>query len=327
MASLCLTPVIPTSAQAFGCQADFKKIPEDFIVNEILGFEPKGEGEHVYLHIKKRKNNTQWVAGTIANIAGVSERDVGYCGRKDRQAVTTQWFSVYLPKQPIIDWSVLNNEGIDVISTSRHTQKLRRGQHKANQFSIHLRKVCDSLGNPLTAKLKQTLNQVFQTLKTQGLPNAFGLQRFGHNNLEKANDWLVNNKKPCNRERSIILSSARSHLFNIVLNERVQSGIWQHALTGDPLISGQPTGPLWGRGRALSTGETLEFERELLAPYHVWCNRLEHLGLTQERRALILKPYDAQAQWVNDDWQLDFSLPVGAYATSVLNAFIKLNEY
>ena len=47
--------------------ADFRRRPEDFCVYENLGFEPSGEGEHVYLHIEKRGDNTAWLARQIAH--------------------------------------------------------------------------------------------------------------------------------------------------------------------------------------------------------------------------------------------------------------------
>src|SRR5690625_3980637 len=46
--------------------------PEDFRVDEVLGFEPSGQGEHWLLHIRKRGENTAWVAEQLARLAGVS---------------------------------------------------------------------------------------------------------------------------------------------------------------------------------------------------------------------------------------------------------------
>src|SRR5688572_17268674 len=88
--------------RAFGdvnVHALFRSCPEDFQVVEELGFELAGEGEHVFLHIEKRGENTAWVADQIAQVAKVKPMDVGYCGRKDRHAITRQWFSVYLPQR------------------------------------------------------------------------------------------------------------------------------------------------------------------------------------------------------------------------------------
>ena len=69
---------------------------EDFFVDEVLGFEPDGEGEHVLLQVEKRNTNTQWLADQLAGFAGIPKRDVSYAGMKDRNAVTRQWFSLGL---------------------------------------------------------------------------------------------------------------------------------------------------------------------------------------------------------------------------------------
>src|SRR5690625_3889297 len=103
--------------------AQFRVEPEDFRVDEVLGFEPSGQGEHWLLHIRKRGENTAWVAEQLARLAGVSERDVGYCGRKDRQAVTSQWFSVYLPRQTLPDWQALNSESVQILASGRHERR------------------------------------------------------------------------------------------------------------------------------------------------------------------------------------------------------------
>jgi len=81
-----------------------RTFPEDFQVDEIPLFEPSGQGEHVFVQIKKTGENTDWVAGQLAKIAGVKRRDVSYAGLKDRHAVTTQWFSVWLPGKDAPDW-------------------------------------------------------------------------------------------------------------------------------------------------------------------------------------------------------------------------------
>src|SRR5579864_4574987 len=61
--------------------------PEDFIVEEDLGFAPAGTGQHVLLKVRKRNANTQWVAGELAKICRCRPMDVGYAGLKDRRAL------------------------------------------------------------------------------------------------------------------------------------------------------------------------------------------------------------------------------------------------
>ena len=82
-----------------------RSTPEDFRVEEILGYDADGNGEHALLWVEKRGENTDWVARELARFAGVPPLDVGYAGLKDRHAVTRQAFSVQLAGRPDPDWS------------------------------------------------------------------------------------------------------------------------------------------------------------------------------------------------------------------------------
>ena len=110
-----------------------------FDVTEDLGFDLSDDGEHDFLWIEKRDANTAWVARQLARHAGVSARDVGYAGLKDRQAVTTQWFSIHLPGRSDPDWAALDEPQIQVLECTRNRRKLRRGVHRANRFRLRLR--------------------------------------------------------------------------------------------------------------------------------------------------------------------------------------------
>ena len=92
--------------------------PEDFIVEEIPAYEPSGEGEHTYVWVEKRLQNTRDVAGFVARAAGVPIREIGYAGLKDRRAVTRQWFSLPFRSRPPSEWEL--PEGVTVLAVSRH---------------------------------------------------------------------------------------------------------------------------------------------------------------------------------------------------------------
>lgn len=311
----------PYAHGAPSVDAVFRSELEDFCVDEELGFAPCGEGEHVYLQVRKRGDNTDWVARQIARLAGVQPMDVGYCGLKDRRAVTTQWFSVYLPipkaaaaSEP--EWRDLNSDSVTVLQVCRHRQKLRRGAHRGNRFEIRLR----DLSTPVNSN---RLERVFQ----QGVPNYFGEQRFGHdgNNLAVAEALLTGERRIKNRQkRGLMLSAARSFLFNRVLAQRVTDDSWQQCLPGDVQAS-HPTGPLWGRGRPLVAEQTLTVESAVLTPWQHWCEGLEHVGLVQERRNLCLQPESASWHTIGGDLILRFSLPPGTYATAVLREIAHLH--
>ncbi len=243
----------------------------DFCVEEQLGFEPSGEGEHQFLQIQKSDQHTHRVAARVAEIAGVAWADVGYAGLKDKRALTCQWFSVYLPGRSSPSWQQLEEQGIHIKQVTRHKKKLRRGVHKSNRFEICLREISAD-----RKELEDRLKRV-----ARGAPNYFGEQRFGwqRSNLVKAQKMFAGDLRVKKRDqRSMVLSAARAFLFNQVLSLRVANNTWNTCLAGDTIMlngsnsvfSGDPfdttitqrliegdlhiAGPMWGKGRFLWGG-------------------------------------------------------------------------
>ncbi len=310
----------PTPWGAPQARAVLRAEAADFAVDEHLGFDPSGGGEHVFLQLEKERENTGWVAREIALLAGVREGDVGYCGLKDRHAITRQWFSVYLPKGPEPDWRTLERPGVRLLQVARHSHKLRRGQHRANSFRIRLR---DWQGDRTMA------DERLQAIGEQGVPNYFGPQRFGHdgNNLHLARQWFEDGQVIRHRQKkTFALSAARAWLFNQVLAERVRQNNWCTPLAGEiPDERGWPTGPLWGRGRPPVAEAVLALEQSVLTPWQTWCEGMEFTGLKQERRSLVLMPEALNWQWGEGELELAFTLPPGAFATALLGAFVHLH--
>ncbi len=336
---------LPEWAYAYGRPAVsgvLRSVPEDFVVDEDLGFAPDGDGDHVLLHVRKRDTNTEWLARELARFAGIAPVDVGFAGLKDRHAVTTQWFSLHLPGGAEPDWTVFGDPNVEILASHRHRRKLRRGALQGNAFRLLIRRLQGDLDG-LAARL--------QRVQVEGVPNYFGEQRFGRGggNLAEASAMFADRHRVRDRhKRGLYLSAARSFLFNEVLSARVAAGNWNRVLPGEVLqLAGSQslvdcaapterieqrvaagelltTGPMWGRGRPLAGGELGELEQRVLAPYAAWRDGLEHAGLEQERRALRLTA-------TNLTWQLDaaaatlqvgFSLPAGAYATTVLRELV-----
>ncbi|CAM4004382.1 tRNA pseudouridine(13) synthase TruD [Psychrobacter arenosus] len=193
-------------------RATHKICPEHFIVNEQLDIEFSGEGEHLWVFIQKTGMNTVHAAKLLADWAGIPERDVGYSGLKDRQAVTTQWFSLRIPNRTLpevafnpslandtvlneqnesaavaiktADETTTQQEQIAVLEQHWHNKKLSRGAHKANQFILTLTEVQADDQAAVEARLQQ--------ITQDGVPNYFGGQRFGHggNNISEALKWF-----------------------------------------------------------------------------------------------------------------------------------------
>ncbi len=204
-----------------------RSLPEDFIVKENLAFEPSGEGEHAFLQIEKTGENTEYVARQLARFANVRPRDVGFAGLKDRHAVTTQWFSVWLPGKADPDWTQFETDSIKVLHAVRHARKLKRGVLSGNSFKLIIR---DWQGDK-----DKTIRQL-EAMKANGMANYYGFQRFGHEgqNVNKALA-MFSGVKAGREQRSLYLSAARSYLFNRILACRVSGDIWNQAVAGDIL--------------------------------------------------------------------------------------------
>jgi tRNA pseudouridine13 synthase len=309
--------------------------PEDFFVDERLGFEPDGAGEHVFVHIEKRGANTDWIARELAKFAGVPPMNVSYSGIKDRHAVTRQTFSVHMPGKPEPDWRTFDSDDRRVISAARHSRKLKRGTHRSNAFRIVLRDVAGD---------REHVERIVRDIAARGVPNYFGEQRFGRDaaNVERAIAMFAG-KRVQRHERSMLLSSARSELFNRVLAERVTRGIWNTPVDGDvwmlrgthsifgpepitPEIAERcvegdihPTGPLWGEGELRSSADVAAIEQAIAAGEPALTAGLEKAGLRQERRSLVLMPEELATEWLADDvFAISFVLNAGAYATVVV---------
>jgi tRNA pseudouridine13 synthase len=337
----------PSSSLPFACgrprlSGRLRVVPEDFQVREELSFTLDGAGEHVWLWVRKRGANTEWVARRLAERAGVPSGAVSYAGLKDRRAVTEQWFSVHLPGKAEPDWPANPDPDFTVLDTVRHSRKLRRGALSGNAFRITLRALD---GDP--AELAARLQLVTAT----GVPNYFGEQRFGHEggNLERAEAMLRGQLQARDRhQRGLYLSAARSMLFNAVLARRVSDGTWNQALPGEVLMLAgshsifaiaeadeaiqqrvaafdlHPTGPLWGAGALRSGAAVRELEEAVAATLPAFRDGLAAAGLEQERRALRLAVGEATLEFPEPRTAvLGFRLPAGAYATMVLRELIE----
>lgn len=318
-------PPWPNAYPASGASATLKLLNEDFIVTELPLQLPGGEGEHVWLDIEKNGANTVFVAQQLAEAAGVQDRDVGYAGLKDRYAITRQWFSIYLPKGERPDLTGLQHPEFKVLSQSRHVKKLRPGDLQGNRFRIVLR---DVTGDP---GVMTAIEANLQAVAAQGVPNYFGAQRFGFDggNVEQGRAMLAREIRVRNpKKKGIYLSAVRSFVFNEVLALRIRQGLWGQTLPGDVMDeAGQPTGPLWGRGRVTTTGQAQALEMGVAKRHASLCDGMEHAGLDQERRALVVRPADMSWEWPQaGQLVLAFSLPAGTYATSVLNEILRTTE-
>ncbi|HEY6454080.1 MAG TPA: tRNA pseudouridine(13) synthase TruD [Steroidobacteraceae bacterium] len=307
--------------------------PEDFVVEEDLGFAADGDGSHLLLKVRKRNANTGWVAQELARGLGCAVRDIGFAGLKDRRALAIQWFSLPATPRSMADAPGFENPEFTVLEVHRHRRKLPRGALAGNRFTIHIRNYTGAEGQ---------LRERCEWIGRFGVPNYFGPQRFGR----EASNLSRLAAPQSRRSDGFVLSAARSLIFNAVLGERVSQGSWGTLEAGDvanldgggsvfpvaeltPDLSQRllqqdlhPTGPMWGAGELMTRGAVLQREQRIGAQLEEACRYVSAAGLRQERRSLRLKVRDLTWQTVAQGVVLGFWLRSGSFATAVLRELL-----
>ena len=318
----------------------FKQQADDFLVEEELGFRPDGEGEHEFLYVEKIGLTTAQLQLELAKAFRLPVQKVSYAGLKDKLGITRQWFSIHSGlKSPAVELNELP-VGVRVLERLRNQRKLQRGSHRGNRFHVSLRS-CVALADQWQQRVHD--------IAAIGVPNYFGPQRFGRNNLEQVCAWFADESRAprARNQRSMLLSSARSFIFNAVLSDRVGQQSWNRALPGEEwALSGStrtfadsqadavtleqrlrefdihPTGPLWGEGGNKTADVVAALETSVIARYPELTQGLQRHGLLQERRPLRLQVLDLQSELNGDVLTLRFRLGRGSYATAVLRELV-----
>jgi tRNA pseudouridine13 synthase len=347
------------SAELPGTGGVLRSRDEDFVVDEIPAYAPSGEGDHVFVRIEKRGLTTPMAAEAIAGAVGARVRDVGWAGMKDRRAVTRQWLSLPPPVTPerVAQIAV---DGVTILEVQRHNHKLRTGHLRGNHFVLRVRGLADpALAAERAAAVLTAL------AAAPGAPNWFGEQRFGRegDNAAVGKALITGGDLPrrihprdLGRNRRLYVSALQSELFNEWLRRRLADGLYRRVVAGDLLqkrASGgmfateepavdQPrllagelvvTGPMFGhRLRAPVAGsEAAAREAEILAWAGVALTDFARVGALGEgtRRPLAIEITDgavAVAAGVDDAIDVSFTLPSGAYATTVMREVMKTDE-
>ncbi|HSB46013.1 MAG TPA: tRNA pseudouridine(13) synthase TruD [Nitrospira sp.] len=322
--------------------------PEDFRVDERPLYLPCGEGEHLYIKVTKRLLSTPDLIRKISSTVGVKAQGIGTAGLKDARAVTTQMVSLHGVTPDRLARLKADGQILSIELLGRHRNRLRPGHHAGNQFRLVIRDVA--------AHAKETVPSVLDVLARRGVPNYFGPQRQGRTgeNYQTGVALLTDSdrrNKMSRAKRMWYLNAFQSHLFNQILARRIDridrilAGDWamkmengacflvDNAETEQPRADRfeiSPTGILFGSRVSWASGEPGEIERAVATGAGATPERLTEAakacGFRGERRSLRVPLADL-------DWSLDgsiltlsFSLPPGAYATSVLRELMKAPE-
>lgn len=314
---------------------------EHFKVNEQLGYEFTGSGEHLMVLIRKTGENTSFVANELAKACGVKSKDVSWAGLKDRHAVTEQWLSVHLPAGGFPNLTLFQEKhpSVEILSMTRHNKKLRPGDLAGNEFEVILSEVTD---------VEEVVKRL-EIVSEQGVPNYFGNQRFGKdgNNLNEARRWGRDNVRTRNQnQRSLYLSTARSWIFNHIVSARIEAGCFNHFVEGDIALNNgeqvllaqeqlnefnqllaqdkvQVTAALAGDNALPTKAEALTIEQPLLDNEEDLMKLIRGNRMRHDRRAIALKAKNLTWEVEGNSVTLKFALDSGSFATSIVRELIE----
>lgn len=334
-----LTSTIP------GIGGQIRSVPEDFQVEERPLYLPCGEGEHLYVTITKRGFSTPDLVRLLSSSLGIKAQAIGVAGLKDARAVTTQMVSLQGIHPEQVSRLRIDDTILNVQVLGRHRNRLRTGHHSGNRFRLIIRHVADHAA--------ETVPAILQQLRTRGVPNYFGPQRQGKagDNYQVGAALLhdARRREKMNRATRIwYLNSYQSFLFNRILARRIDHldrvivGDWAMKLENGAcfqVVAAEteqsradrfeisPTGILFGSRVSWANGEPGRVEEAVIAEEGTTKEALitaaKACGFRGERRALRIPLAELEWSLDGDTLSLSFSLPPGAYATSVLRELMK----
>ncbi|HEY7532139.1 MAG TPA: tRNA pseudouridine(13) synthase TruD [Nitrospiraceae bacterium] len=336
-----LTATIP------GIGGRIRTTPDDFQVEELPLYLPRGDGEHMYVKITKRGLSTPELVRMLSSTLGVKAQAIGVAGLKDARAVTTQMVSISGVTPERLARLKIGEQILSLDVLGRHTNRLRTGHHAGNRFRLVIREVGAHAAEAVPAVLAQ--------LARRGVPNYFGPQRQGRKgeNFRIGSDLLNDRsrrEKMSRAQRMWYLNAYQSALFNRILARRIDrldrmfNGDWAMKLDNGACFLVEdaekeqaradrfeisPTGILFGSRVSWARGEPGQIEQAVLAEEGTTQEQLvqaaKACGFRGERRSFRAKL--AELEWSLDGpvVTLSFVLPPGAYATSVLRELMKLS--
>jgi tRNA pseudouridine13 synthase len=335
-----ITPDLP------GVGGQLKAEPAHFVVEELPLYEASGSGAHLYVSLTREGWTTRRVADALADLFGVSRRDVGFAGLKDRNARCTQTFSLpgLIPQdaariEPALPFRVN--------WARQHSNKLKVGHLLGNRFHVT---VTDLAVSPEDALSRS--QAIAAAIAQRGVPNFFGPQRFGWEggNVAKGRAALLGQGPRRDPWLAKLLVSAyQSHLFNRYLAGRIEAGLFGQVIEGDVCkkadtggmfdvqdpAAEQPryergeitfTGPIYGKKMWAAKGQAALLEAGVLAEAGLSNEDLGRARVDGTRRParLWLPAIDLAAD--DQGLQVAFVLPKGAYATVVLRELVKSEQ-
>lgn len=333
---------------------------DDFVVDEEPAYLPNGTGDHVFVRVEKRGLTTPMTIDRIARALSVRARDIGVAGMKDRHAVTRQWLSLPPPVTPEAA-QALALEDIRILEVARHPHKLRTGHVRANRFVLRVRGMTVGIAEAVE-RARAILGALAAAPGAPNWYGEQRFGREG-DNAEKGLAIVRGQMRPPRDHKlaRLLVSALQSELFNRWLVARLADGLYAKVLAGDVMhklrdataapgevrsgggmfVSDAPdvdearllagevgiTGPMFGERMRRPTDGSPAATREAAV--------LDGAGLSIEsfqavrqiaegtRRDATIEVGTPTVRADGDAVEIAFSLPGGAYATTIMREIMK----
>jgi tRNA pseudouridine13 synthase len=324
-----------------GTGGRIKERVEDFIVEEVPLYQFSDHGDFTFLLVEKTNLSSLDLVNVIRKHLDLEDHQVGVAGWKDKRAITRQWISLPLQKTSKERLAPLTDKGIKILEQRRHANKLRIGHLLGNRFSLLIRQ-------PESQAMEKAA-AIIQSLQTLGLPNFYGVQRFGAggDNPEKGLALLLGKYRLRSvRKRKLLISSYSSLLFNLTLKYRIEQELFTRLLPGDiakkhdtgglflvaDAAKEQPraerleisaTGPIWGRKMKKAGEEAAALEEKILFSQGLKPDVFHKQPGSRRSLRVVLREFSMQQE--GEGLRLEFFLPKGSYATVLLAEIMKIS--
>jgi tRNA pseudouridine13 synthase len=146
-----------------------KENPEDFIVTEKINIHiEQTPQKYTVFELKKIRTNTIAAIDILTKKLGLKQRDIGFAGIKDKQAITTQYISIpNIPKASVHEVLKAQSEWIKLTFLGYCKRAIATDMLEGNTFTL---------------KVKQT--KLNPNVKNLEMINYFGEQRFSIDNAQ-----------------------------------------------------------------------------------------------------------------------------------------------
>ena len=285
---------------------------------------------------------------------GVKPFEVGFAGLKDRNAVTTQHFTVPRGKRAAEEFTGLTGEGYEVLSAARAPAQAAARRARGQSLRNHRARARPAIRRSSRSACSASRRAARLTISAN---SASGARRATLSRCcVPRNSWRGNRHEGASsrrRERrgrddaGFMLSAARSLIFNAILAERVARGTWNRLGGGRCRESRRPRqrvrrGPASTRNSSNVAPRSTCIRRRRSPvrgsrwpPARCWrsrrpsrrnfprrCPSSHAEGMKSERRALRIRVRKLAHEYAGDTLRLRFALSAGSFATTVLREII-----